>query len=705
MTKVFTAQQIRLNLVDLIEQAADPSVGGGTAAAIGSLVLRNGPGQMWLKTGATNIDWQLLVQSLAWYVVRDYGAKGDGVANDTAPIQAAIDACSAAGGGVVFFPPGTYCVTQLTMTATQSVQLQGSGASSVIKWVWNAALAAGSMITVSAGAVNTRLSLLRLDGSGLTNPAVARTNHLVALVGAGGGATTTHIMQCQFGAMVAASGDGVHIVGTAGNLVSRWWIVDNYFDGCSRYSVAAEQGWQYGFIVDNIMTNCETEIALVANANVIANAVTLQGNRIIHTGAIRHALRLEGDATALITRLTMGNNTIVGGFCTSSNLKWAAIVGNIVTSGAFASADAVWRFFDSVSFSTFTGGNVLDRDPAASAGPCISIAKATTAPTLLRVGQNILINEISGAFITIVDSIQISVGANVCHATDAGASSAFGIDVQAVTVTMTDILIGPGNQFTTDAGTFAAGVRVLANGANFVDASVVGNQGDNCAYGLQREVGGGGGGFTGQLLYTGNNFDSSTGDVNSIGVASALRVGFNASALGTNLFSGTGSPEGVVTARIGCQYLRTDGGQGTVLYYKESGTGATGWIGVGGSPVVFGANDLGTAATALFLAPGFIAAASATEIKFTVTRPGRIRNFYVQVATAGTDAQTVTFTVRKNGVDTTLTCSKGNDTTGTASDLVNSFTVVAGDLLSISVIKAAIVTAGQQGVTASLELV
>lgn len=42
--------------------------------------------------------------------------------------------------------------------------------------------------------------------------------------------------------------------------------------------------------------------------------------------------------------------------------------------------------------------------------------------------------------------------------------------------------------------------------------------------------------------------------------------------------SGTGSPESVVTAGIGTLYLRTDGGAGTTLYVKESGTGATGWI-------------------------------------------------------------------------------------------------------------------------------
>ena len=40
--------------------------------------------------------------------VRDFGAKGDGVAKDTAAIQAAVDAAESAGGGTVEIPAGTY---------------------------------------------------------------------------------------------------------------------------------------------------------------------------------------------------------------------------------------------------------------------------------------------------------------------------------------------------------------------------------------------------------------------------------------------------------------------------------------------------------------------------------------------------------------------------------------------------------------------
>lgn len=41
---------------------------------------------------------------------------------------------------------------------------------------------------------------------------------------------------------------------------------------------------------------------------------------------------------------------------------------------------------------------------------------------------------------------------------------------------------------------------------------------------------------------------------------------------------GTGTPEGVLTAAVGSLYLRSNGGAGTTLYVKESGTGNTGWV-------------------------------------------------------------------------------------------------------------------------------
>lgn len=42
---------------------------------------------------------------------------------------------------------------------------------------------------------------------------------------------------------------------------------------------------------------------------------------------------------------------------------------------------------------------------------------------------------------------------------------------------------------------------------------------------------------------------------------------------------GYGSPEGVVTASIGCQYVNLNGGASATLYVKESGDNTnTGWV-------------------------------------------------------------------------------------------------------------------------------
>ena len=46
----------------------------------------------------------------------------------------------------------------------------------------------------------------------------------------------------------------------------------------------------------------------------------------------------------------------------------------------------------------------------------------------------------------------------------------------------------------------------------------------------------------------------------------------------TFITSGSGNPQGSVTAPVGSLYTRTDGGASTTLYVKETGTGNTGWV-------------------------------------------------------------------------------------------------------------------------------
>ncbi len=61
------------------------------------------------------------------YNVRDYGAKGDGLALDTVAVQAAIDACAADKGGTVLVPAGDFLTGTLELKSNVTLHLAAQG--------------------------------------------------------------------------------------------------------------------------------------------------------------------------------------------------------------------------------------------------------------------------------------------------------------------------------------------------------------------------------------------------------------------------------------------------------------------------------------------------------------------------------------------------------------------------------------------------
>jgi len=101
--------------------------------------------------------------SYIYFNVVDYGATGNGVTNDTAGVQAAINAAHAA-GGVVWFPEGTYLCDPLTMYF--NVTLVGAGINISILM----AHAAGSLLNYGVPAALTLTMPIRdltIHGSGV----------------------------------------------------------------------------------------------------------------------------------------------------------------------------------------------------------------------------------------------------------------------------------------------------------------------------------------------------------------------------------------------------------------------------------------------------------------------------------------------------------------------------------------------------------
>lgn len=103
--------------------------------------------------------------------VTDYGAVGNGVADDSSAIQAAINAANAiavtnaSNGAIVFFPPGTYNIGT-TLSLLRGASLQGASAqASIIRPMPSTALS--SMITTASGTGtewNSSISELMITG-------------------------------------------------------------------------------------------------------------------------------------------------------------------------------------------------------------------------------------------------------------------------------------------------------------------------------------------------------------------------------------------------------------------------------------------------------------------------------------------------------------------------------------------------------------
>lgn len=118
---------------------------------------------------------------------------------------------------------------------------------------------------------------------------------------------------------------------------------------------------------------------------------------------------------------------------------------------------------------------------------------------------------------------------------------------------------------------------------------------------------------------------STVDKIKGIAVAGTRGTGKSLVDDGTNLawtdiptrFSGTGSPEGVVTAPVGSVYIRTDGSSGTTMYQKVSGAGNTGWLSRG-DPFIqlrdYGVDFTGATDNTTQLAAAIAAAASTDKI-------------------------------------------------------------------------------------------
>lgn len=120
--------------------------------------------------------------------------------------------------------------------------------------------------------------------------------------------------------------------------------------------------------------------------------------------------------------------------------------------------------------------------------------------------------------------------------------------------------------------------------------------------------------------------------------------------------------------------------------------------------LTWGDDNITTTTTTRYLTPGFDdGTAETSETAYRVPSAGTAQNLRVRARVAGSGAATLTYTLIVNGSPSSLSVAMSN-TTQDGSDLVNTVSLSAGDLISMRITKSASLSSAPDDIVASLEV-
>jgi hypothetical protein len=274
--------------------------------------------------------------------ILDFGAVPDDDRDDTAAIQAALDAAHAAGGGKVVVPSGSFVWSPQAgpLRIYSGTTLEGSGDRSVLK-VCNAAGAYGAMLTQGEPVVHdVVIARLRFDQNVKGNPAPApvpgaagKTKWVIAL----SSFADVRIEDNTFDEIT-----GVNAVTAYGRSSSGLQVIGNRFKfvptGDAAYDNSALYlDCQHHVVSANVFRDASARLARGAVES-HSGPGALTGNVSWDYETFARAVTEEGDAPASSsTNITISGNTIHGAgraidlwAITGRTLRNVAITGNTI---------------------------------------------------------------------------------------------------------------------------------------------------------------------------------------------------------------------------------------------------------------------------------------------------------------------------------------------------------------------------------------
>jgi Pectate lyase superfamily protein len=319
--------------------------------------------------------------------VKEYGAVGDGVTNDTAAFNAALASLSTAGGGRCLVPKGTYLISAntnpaITSHVSSNVHLVGEGRD--VSMLKIAGTPAGNFLFCSGD--NWSVEGLTIDmqdyfipragfaaivatGNNwrITNCAIAKMGRVgINIKGGADGYVDGNLITKTVGAPILNSAI-LGVVDGGGHYPEKMHIIDNvcvnsliYFNG--KNSIIARNRVSGSRIGTNICTGVYSDNVSIIS-NICSGGRGRDENKCVVSGfelwapnsVIANNTSYDNDGAGI----TMGGNNciVVGNRCWDN----ARLTGGVGGSGIVARAHA--RFPNAASGSIFIGNSCFDTRP------------------------------------------------------------------------------------------------------------------------------------------------------------------------------------------------------------------------------------------------------------------------------------------------------------------------------------------------------
>jgi len=333
--KFTTAQSVSSSSTD----AANVSFTGvkaqtGTVAVLGTMAGSDWVGFQPNGTGAVSADYSIQDKLRQIVSVKDFGAVGDGVTDDTVAIQAALDSLST-GGVLQTIQNETYLID--TVQPSSNTTITGGG---TFKFKANT-----SSFSLVLAELKTKIVLdgLVFDGN-ITNQSVwSEYRHCVQVLGS----ASVSIRNCRFQNII---GDGVYVGVSGSTLPSDVKIHANSFVGnnTNRNGVSIVAGSDIEIYGNSFYKMAKSDMpgAVDIEPNVSTSTiynVNVYGNTFVGNSSpvLQKAIAINNANSASVYNVNIANNSIKDGFYygiavfgdASNRTKTKAnVIGNIIKS-------------------------------------------------------------------------------------------------------------------------------------------------------------------------------------------------------------------------------------------------------------------------------------------------------------------------------------------------------------------------------------